>query len=258
MKQNLLKLALLFFGLALGTSSCSKSDDPAPTPAPTPVTYDIKGYYKGTFGNSSALVLLIEDGGKLTLVDKANFYSATTSNIYYGTSYTFANNVITCSFKGNLGTGSQYTLTATYNPTTGALSNGTIGTGTATSGYSTFTAQRTINSNSDPIGLWYGQYNTTPSNTTTFGNPYTMLVEDATHIVVADAGSITGNSSLAYGTYTVAGNTYTSTYKYSFGSGSQFSNGANFNTTDAKLTSGTWGSNAATSGSGNWYMNKLK
>ncbi|CCG53548.1 Hypothetical lipoprotein precursor [Flavobacterium indicum GPTSA100-9 = DSM 17447] len=255
MKQNLLKLGLLFFLLTLGTISCSSSDDS--DPAPTPVTYNVKGYYKMTssLGN---FILLIEDGGKFTFVNGSNFYSTISANIGYGTDYTFVNNVFTGSFKLNLGTGSQYSLTATYNPTTGAFSAGTIGANTSTSGYGTWTAQRVINNNSDSIGLWYGQYNTTPSNTTTFNAPYTMLVEDDTHVVVADGNSITGRSSLAYGTYTVSGNTFTSTYKYAFGTGSQFSNGANFNKTDGKMIAGTWGSNTATSGSGNWYMDKLK
>lgn len=255
MKTNFLKLTAFFFSLFILTTSCSKDDDPAP--APTPVTYDVKGYYKVT-SNLGDFVMLIEDGGKFTFVDGANFYSSLSSDIGYGTGYTFTNNVFTGNFKLNLGTGTQYGLTANYDPTTGAFSGGTIGTGTATSGHATWTAQRVINSNTNPIGMWYGKYNSTPSNTTTFNSPYTILVEDATHIVVADAGTISGNSNLAYGTYTASGNTFIGTYKYSFGTGTHFSIAANYNTTEAKFFGGTFGSGSATSGSGNWYLDKLK
>lgn len=255
MKSSLLKLTVLLFSILFISTSCSKDDDPAPVPA-APVTYDIKGYYKGTFGNSSSMVLLLEDGGKFTLGDGALIHGNAAGNIGYGTGYTVTGNVVSGTFKMNVGAGQQYSFSATYNPETGALTGGTIGLGTSVSGHSTFTAQRTINANSNLVGLWYGKYNSTPSNTTTFGSPYTMLIEDATHVVVADGASISGMGSLAYGTYTLAGTAFTATYKYSFGTGSQFTNLATFNTTDAKLNPGSWGSGLSTSGGGNWYMDK--
>lgn len=240
--------------------ACSKSDDPVTVPAPTPITYDIKGYYKGTTASSTSIILLIEDGGNFTLIDGANFYSSTTSKIGYGTGYTIVNNVFTGTFRFDLGTGAQYTISATYNPTTGALTNGTVGAGTNPTGHTTWTAQRTINTNSNPVGLWYGKYNSIPSETdpVTFTKTYTMLIEDATHFVVVGQLNprISGSTDLGFGTYTTSGSTFNSTYKYNFGTGLQYSSIGNYNITDGKLTSGTWGNTTNTSGGGNWYLNK--
>jgi hypothetical protein len=102
-------------------------------------------------------------------------------------------------------------------------------------------------------GSWYGKYgNGTGAQT----NGFSMLIELGGTLVVADGASISGTavSSRGTGTWTLSGTTFKATYSYP-GGGSALNVIANFSNT-GKLEAGTWGTNAAATSGGTWFLDR--
>lgn len=100
-------------------------------------------------------------------------------------------------------------------------------------------------------GLWVGKYG---SGSSTPSNGYSMVVESAGKVTVADGDNIT-TSSKAAGTWTLTGNVFRATYTYSSPGGATFTIQANWSN-DGKMTGGTWGSGTNATGGGTWYMDR--
>jgi hypothetical protein len=100
------------------------------------------------------------------------------------------------------------------------------------------------------VGLWKGKY----GGVAVYPNSgYTMLFRSNGSVRVFD-GTDTTTASKAEGTYTISGSTVTTNYTY-LTSPSTFSTSATFNSIYTFME-GTWGSGAATSGSGQFFLVK--
>ncbi|MBY0476556.1 MAG: hypothetical protein K2Q24_02850 [Chitinophagaceae bacterium] len=100
------------------------------------------------------------------------------------------------------------------------------------------------------VGFWTGKY----GSTTAYPSQGYSALFRANGTVRFFDGTDTTTASKAEGTYTVSGNTVTSTYTYLVGS-FQYSVSS---TVDAKFTflEGTYGSGVNTTNGGRWFMNK--
>jgi hypothetical protein len=99
-------------------------------------------------------------------------------------------------------------------------------------------------------GLWVGKYG---SGTAAPSSGFSMVVESAGKLTVADGDNIT-SSSKAAGTWTLTGNVFKATYTYA-GSGNTFTIQANWGN-DGKMSSGTYGSGSNATGGGTWFMDR--
>ena len=233
--------------------SCSKDNETEVIPTPTPKSYDIKGYYKGTYGNGAAntgldLCFVVEESGKITLIlNRSKFNGALENSVAYGT-YGATGNDFSSLIVAAL---ESINLSGNFDPATGKLS-GNIKSNSGFSGK--FTAQKDISGKESLTGYWSGNY-TSLSNIT---YPCCMIVEGDGTIVFVDSDKFTGaGSGTAYGTNALNSNSFTGNYKYYFGTlAGGYSLKADFTTADGKLINGTFGTSVNTSGSGTWTMTK--
>ncbi len=251
--KTIQKALLVFTILSMALISCSKDDEPiTPEPTPTPKSYDIKGYYKGTYGNGAAntgfgLCFVVEESGKITLLlNRSKFNGTLENSVAYGTygatGNDFSSLIVTALESLN--------LSGNFDPTTGKLS----GNITSNSGFNgKFTAQKDISGKESLTGYWSGNY----TGLSNVKYPCCMIVEGDGTIVFVDGNTFTGaGTSTAYGTNALNSNSFTGNYKYYFGTlGGGYSLKADF--ADGKLNNGTFGSGANTSGSGTWTMTKM-
>ena len=248
LKWQSIVAVLLFNVFAVTFTSCNRDDGATTEPAKN---YDIKGYYKGTYGSGTAetgfnLCFVIEESGKLTYVlNYTKLNSAPKANVIYGTYTTNAN-----SFAATVTSpGETVTFSATFEPTTGKLS----GSWSSSSGVSgKFTTQKDISGKDSITGYWKGTYNPNGSST---NYPYVMIGESDGTLTVVDYGTVTNAASNAYGNFTLNNNDFSTTIKFDYGTNANpYIFSATFDKTAGKLINGTWSGNGST---GTWTVTKM-
>lgn len=233
MKAKFLKIALTVFLIFL--FSCSKDDDTVPEP--TTVNKALIGLFDIKLNGTTDSNLLFEIGNHVTYG-----YPTVTemlSQVGRRSTYTITNNEITFS---NTDGASTYNFKCTFEPTTGKLINGTIGTGTNFTGAGTFTGQKhmpTTSGNDLFKGYWVGKYG---EGSMTPNINFYMTFEESGKLVVSYSGTYTfeNSSKVGYGTYTISGNSISGNYIYNVGDPTVSFTG-NYDSATKKIT-GNWDS----------------
>lgn len=252
-----MKKTILLFAIIFSLFSCSKDDEPTPTPAKT---YDIKGYYQGTYGagtstTGSFLALVLEENGKATFINNTKFNGTPSTEIYYGT-YGLTGSQVNITTT-NSATQTTIDLNGTFDKTTGKLS-GALNSTSAFNG--SYIANKNITGKESISGYWKGTYAINGGGIT----PYFMIIEnDGTCVMTAnnnDGFTNAGSSKTLCGNFSLGGGTvFTNTVTDNFGiGGSQYSNKADFDNTSGKLINGTYGNGLNYTNSNNWTWNMTK
>lgn len=248
MKLKNFKIVLLALSL-LGILSCDNETQDLPGPPPTP--NDLMGLFDIQLDNTQDANLLFEPNQKVI------FGSQTVNEMFnkigMRASYIDRDGYVKFSTTETITTGIEVrNYKCQYNATTGELYNGTYGNGSSETNLGVFSGRKFLPSATNGYfkGYWKGKYG---HNATTPNTDFALLFEENGRFTLAESNTFYGTSIYATGTYTITGNTFTATYLYIGGSGSQFSMTGTL-TGDNKRLNGTWGQDANTSGSGTFYV----